>query len=167
MGRALEYIRAPAPRTNRFVFPQPKWQASAVAEYFRTARKAAPGYDMTMRGFPDVALAANNYELVVGGKNVYGSGTSASAPVFAGFVSLVNSARLAAGKPALGFLNPALYASNARSIYNDITSGENNCAAGDEQTTFCCKEGFYAAKGWDPLTGWGSVDFAKFAEQMI
>merc|ERR1712166_1200428 len=150
-----------------FKYPQPKWQASAVAEYFRTARKAAPGYDKTKRGFPDVALAANNYELVVGGKAQYGSGTSASAPVFAGFVSLVNSARLAAGKPALGFLNPALYASNARSIYNDITSGENNCAAGDEQTTFCCKEGFYAAKGWDPLTGWGSVDFAKFAEQMI
>merc|ERR1712166_483128 len=148
--------------------PQPKWQASAVAEYFRTARKAAPGYDMTMRGFPDVALGANNYELVVGGKNVYGSGTSASAPVFAGFVSLVNSARLAAGKPALGFLNPALYAANARSIYNDVTSGENNCAAENYNSTTetCCKEGFYAAQGWDPLTGWGSVDFAKFAERM-
>jgi len=145
-----------------FKYPQPKWQAAAVAEYFNTARKAAPGYDKTGRGYPDVALAANNYEFVLGGKTLNDSGTSFSAPVFAGFVSLVNSARLAAGKPALGFLNPSLYASNVRSIYNDITTGFNNCGANQ----VCCKEGFYAAKGWDPLTGWGSVDFAKFAERM-
>jgi hypothetical protein len=27
----------------------------------------------------------------------------------------------------------------------------------------CCDEGFYASTGWDPLTGIGSVNYAKFA----
>jgi len=145
-------------------YPQPKWQASAVTGYFAAGKKAAPGYNKTGRGYPDVALAGHNYEIVVGGITQIESGTSASSPVFAGFVSLVNSARLAAGKPPLGFLNPALYASNAKAIYNGIPTGFNNCAARGE---VCCKEGFHATKGWDPLTGWGSVDFARFAERMV
>ena len=36
-------------------------------------------------------------------------GTSASSPTFAAIVSLLNDARLAKGKPVLGFLNPWLY----------------------------------------------------------
>jgi len=154
-------------------YAQPKWQASAVAGYFNATRtgrsllgrrEPAPGYDKTKRGYPDVSLAGHNYELVIAGGTTLESGTSASTPVFAGFVSLVNSARLAAGKPPVGFLNPALYAPNATDIYNDVTSGFNNCAA---KELACCKQGFHAAKGWDPLTGWGSVDFAKFAERMV
>jgi len=145
-------------------YEQPKWQASAVAGYFAAGKKAAGGYDKSGRGYPDVALAGYNYETIINGFVSPGSGTSASTPVFAGFVSLVNSARLAAGKPPVGFLNPALYAPNATDIYNDVTSGFNNCAA---KELACCKQGFHAAKGWDPLTGWGSVDFAKFAERMV
>jgi len=26
----------------------------------------------------------------------------------------------------------------------------------------CCDQGFYASAGWDPLTGFGSVDYQKF-----
>eukprot|EP00656_Telonema_subtile_P049634 TRINITY_DN6209_c0_g1_i2.p1 TRINITY_DN6209_c0_g1~~TRINITY_DN6209_c0_g1_i2.p1 ORF type:complete len:240 (+),score=56.29 TRINITY_DN6209_c0_g1_i2:1107-1826(+) len=146
-------------------YEQPKYQASAVADYFNTGsgEKATSGYVKTGRGYPDVGLAGHNYPTIVGGQVSIGSGTSASTPVFAAMVSRVNSARIAAGKPTLGFLNPALYASNASSIYNDVTSGENNCAA---QAQVCCSEGFYAAKGWDPLTGFGSVDFAKFKQLM-
>ncbi len=36
-------------------------------------------------------------------------GTSCSAPVWGGVIGLANSARVAAGKKVLGFLNPALY----------------------------------------------------------
>lgn len=36
-------------------------------------------------------------------------GTSASAPTFAGIVTLLNNIRLGNNKPALGFLNPFLY----------------------------------------------------------
>ena len=40
-----------------------------------------------------------------------------------------------------------------------MTEGENNCVAED---AFCCDEGFHAAEGLDPATGFGSVDYAKF-----
>lgn len=36
-------------------------------------------------------------------------GTSASTPIFAGVVTLLNDARTAAGLPPLGFLNPLFY----------------------------------------------------------
>jgi hypothetical protein len=48
---------------------------------------------------------------------------SASTPVIAGFVSLVNAARLAVGKSSLGWLNPSIYAYGVQFTY-DITSGK-------------------------------------------
>lgn len=84
-------------------------------------------------------------------------GTSASAPVFGGMVSLVNAARKAAGKSSLGWINPALYAF-ASKFTKDITSGNNKCKVnGSPGTSTCCSQGFYAAQGWDPVTGLGSV----------
>jgi subtilase family serine protease len=50
------------------------------------------------------------------------SGTSASAPTFAGIVTLLNDALIAAGKHPLGFLNPMLYSIGVDGL-NDITSG--------------------------------------------
>jgi tripeptidyl-peptidase-1 len=50
------------------------------------------------------------------------TGTSASAPAFAGVIALLNDAMLAAGKPPLGFLNPLLYGAGAAGM-NDITVG--------------------------------------------
>jgi tripeptidyl-peptidase-1 len=50
------------------------------------------------------------------------SGTSTSAPTFAAFVALLNDARLAAGKSALGFLSPLLYALGGAGLH-DITVG--------------------------------------------
>lgn len=47
--------------------------------------------------------------IIIGGKYFLISGTGASASIFAGFVSLVNSVRLAAGNPPLGWINPSIY----------------------------------------------------------
>ena len=111
-----------------------------------------------------MSLLGFNYKIVVGGFNVAESGTSASAPAFAAMVSLVNAARLRAGKGPLGFLNIILYQSY--SIWaNDITVGDNSCS-GTNEVTFpnCCSGlGFVAANGWDPVTGLGSVDFNAFS----
>ena len=95
-----------------------------------------------------------NYLSVNNGIMFHLYGTSASAPVFAGMVALVNAARLAAGKGGLGWINPALYANAAKFVLNDITSGNNKC-----QETICCRQGFTATEGWDPVTGLGSVTF--------
>jgi len=58
-------------------------------------------------------------------------------------------------------LNPSLYSSDFAGIFNDITSGNNRCCAQSFRQV-CCDEGFYTAKGWDPVTGLGTVDFEKF-----
>ena len=52
---------------------------------------------------------------------------SASAPTFAGFVALLNDARIKAGLPPLGFLNPLIYAIGKKrpGAFNDITTGHN------------------------------------------
>jgi hypothetical protein len=91
------------------------------------------------------------------------SGTSCSSPVVAGMLTLVNSARLSRGRPSVGFVNPAIYAAPSN-VFNDVTVGRNNCAAGGN---VCCKQGFNATTGFDPLTGRGSIHFDKFLAYMM
>jgi len=143
------------------VFSQPSWQTSAVSTYFKTAPNIPPkSMYGTGRGYPDVASLGNAYNILVGGRWIKVSGTSASSPVFCGMVALVNGAREAKGKKSIGYLNPILYKID-KSAYHDVTEGVNNCPAG--QGT-CCKYGFTATKGWDPATGWGSLDYPLFAK---
>jgi len=102
-------------------------------------------------------LLAHNYKIVINGviRNI--DGTSASAPVMAAFVSLVNAQRKSRGMSTMGLINPLLY-KYYTSFTNDITSGDNKCAAstysnGYQLTHTCCREGFHATEGWDPVTG--------------
>lgn len=145
------------------VWSTPSWQSSQVSNYLANGPNLPPKsmFNANGRGYPDVAMMAHNYPIVVGGNTYLGSGTSAAAPLFGAVITLVNSARLDAGKATLGFLNPKLYAADS-SVFHDITSGENNCAAGSVGSEVCCSYGFTATTGWDPASGLGSVDFPKF-----
>jgi tripeptidyl-peptidase-1 len=83
---------------------------------------------------------------------------SASAPVFAGVVSRLNAARLAEGKPRMGFRNPWLY-SSGRSGFTDIVQGKSEgCkgVTGDVSIPQVPDAGWDAAEGWDPATGLGT-----------
>jgi tripeptidyl-peptidase-1 len=62
------------------------------------------------------------FRIFLGGKAAQIGGTSAASPSFAAFVALLNDARIAAGKSALGFLNPLIYELNGNG-FNDVTSG--------------------------------------------
>jgi len=99
------------------------------------------------------------------------SGTSYSAPLFAGMVAAINDARLAAGKSTLGFVNPALYALHRleRDVFRDVKEGSSKCPnqAMTGAMVGCCKHGFRTGKGWDPLTGLGSVDFERLMEELL
>ena len=108
-----------------------------------------------------MSLAGENYVVLVGGSSYTISGTSASAPVMAGFISNINAARIAAGKGSVGWVNPTLY-TNASMFINDITSGDNKCGAQAEPDKFgCCTQGFTCTTGWDPVTGLGSVNYGE------
>lgn len=144
-------------------FDAPSWQKEAISNYFSAvSTQPVSGYAASGRGYPDVAMNGFDYEVVIGG-SIYGvSGTSASSPVVSGMASLVNGQLAAAGKPSMGFINPTLYAAGSSS-FNDITSGDNKGTA----SSVVCSQGFYAAKGWDPLTGMGSVDYEKFKSLFV
>lgn len=149
-------------------YDQPMYQAAAVAKYISTATMpAGGGYNASgKRGYPDVALLGHMYQTMIGGTQFGVSGTSASTPVVAGMVNLLNTKRLSAGKPVLGFINPLLYQNPA--VFNDMVTGNNRCtAAAGGGLPVCCPVGFFAAVGWDPLTGLGSVDFAKAAAAFV
>ena len=147
------------------VFDQPSYQSTAVSSYLAqvsgTAREPQSGYAATGRAYPDVAMAGHSYVIVDGGQAIVEDGTSCAAPVVAGMISSVNAERKAAGKGPVGFVNPKLYANGTGqpgSCCNDITSGNNMATS---STSVVCSEGFYAASGWDPTTGLGSVDYEK------
>lgn len=137
--------------------PRPAWQDDAVEGYLNSeqGRASAKGFVSTGRAYPDIALAGHSFVIVAGNESSVGSGTSVSAPVFAGFVSLINARRKERGMQSVGFINPTLYRAG-RAAFRDIVEGENNCAAGHNMSSLvCCEEGFRAVAGWDPLTGVG------------
>jgi hypothetical protein len=108
---------------------------------------AALGGSNTMRNIPDVAmLAAPEIFLICNnGEWVEVGGTSAAAPLWAGFVALANQQAAANKQPPVGFLNPAIYALGNGSKYvgglHDIVTGSN---------------GYAALPGYDLATGWGT-----------
>ena len=153
-------------------YATPSYQQPAVANYLAhittgTASNPTPsaGFNRSGRAYPDISLLAHKYFVVLNATAVGLDGTSASSPVMAAMVNLINAQRRQAGLSTLGFLNPALYAKGSYFV-NDITSGSNLCTAlyySSSTKTYlptCCKQGFYCEGGWDPVTGLGSVDFA-------
>jgi tripeptidyl-peptidase-1 len=138
--------------SNRWAMPS--WQAEAVANYLKTGPNLPDSslFNATSRAFPDVSAQGTDYPVINNGQTLPSvAGTSASCPVFAGIIGLLNDARLVAGKAPLGFLNPWLYAYGI-TMLNDVTSGNN---------PGCGTKGFTASAGWDPVTGNGTPNFQK------
>jgi kumamolisin len=103
------------------------------------------------RGVPDVAANASpnsGYPIVVGGQQNVGDGTSASAPLWAGYIAVLNAAL----GTNVGFVNPALYMLGA-SHFRDIQS-----PPGPSDNGLGGVAGYPAGPAWDACTGWGSMD---------
>jgi len=136
------------------------WQSSAVSSYLQNSANQPSGssfFNNNGRAYPDVALLATDYIECRGQYFQTADGTSASTPLFAGMIALVNDARIAKGLKPMGFLNPFLYTTAVSSgVFNDITSGNNACSSVGNT---CCAQGFKAAAGWDAVSGLGSINF--------
>ena len=135
-------------------FARPSYQDDAVSHYFKVASNLPPAsrYNSSGAGIPDVAAAAEGFVIVWNGFSTEVAGTSCASPTFSGIVALLNDLRLQAGKSTLGYLNPMIY--KHPEVFTDITSGNN---------PGCFTAGFYAAPGWDPVTGYGAPDYTKGA----
>jgi tripeptidyl-peptidase-1 len=136
------------------LFPLPSYQADAIKGYYA---QHDPGYNSSrynntqqVRGYPDVALASQDYITGLDGGFMAFSGTSASAPTFGAMIALINGERLKAGKGPVGFINPVLYAH--REVFTDVVEGKN---------PGCGTDGFSAVTGWDPVTGLGAPNYQK------
>ncbi|KAH9057768.1 subtilisin-like protein [Lactarius vividus] len=136
-------------------FPRQPYQANAVSTFLQNFGDKYSGlYNPLGRGFPDISSQAIKLVHVLGGKFDFVSGTSGSTPTVAGIISLLNDYLISRGSTPLGFLNPWLYGTGLPGL-NDITSGSN---------PGCNTDGFSAIAGWDPVTGLGTLDFAKLEE---
>ena len=112
------------------------------------------------RGVPDVAANASpvaGYSgITLNGAATTGNGTSASAPLWAGLIAVLNAAL----GVNLGFVNPALYAIGSRG-FNDITPG-----SGPPDNGVAGVPGYPAGRGWDACTGWGSPNGTKLLQEL-
>jgi subtilase family serine protease len=124
-------------------FQIPYWQVATAAGCSECSQ--------TNRNGPDVAANANTTFYYCSDQSGCGTGlggTSFAAPMWAGYMALVNEQAAANGHPTLGFINPAVYSiglgPNYDNDFHDITSG---C---QEQGSYC------ATVGYDLATGWGS-----------
>jgi kumamolisin len=138
------------------VFPLPDYQKDSSIP-----RAMAPD-GPAMRGIPDVAgnaAPASGFRILCNGqkfpdpeKNIPPmGGTSAVAPMWAALVARMNQAL---GRRC-GFLNPALYrlaSAPGSAIFRNPPSGTNGS--------------YFAALGWNPCTGLGSVDGTKLLNAM-
>jgi subtilase family serine protease len=111
----------------------------------------------TLRNGPDVSANANFTFYTCADQtsclaNTYG-GTSFAAPMWAGYLALVNQQLASQSQPPAGFINPTIYAQNVTSSYttdfHDITSGTSGS--------------YSAVTGYDLVTGWGSPNTGLFA----
>jgi tripeptidyl-peptidase-1 len=140
-------------------FDIPAYQADAVAAYKARSDANLPDqayWNNTGRGYPDVAaLGGQKTGYCVKGSLAWTgvAGTSASSPVVAGIFAKLNGLRLAAGSPALGFLNPFIY-QNPQAFF-DVKHGKNNANQAD---------GFTATEGWDPASGFGTPNYDELAK---
>jgi tripeptidyl-peptidase-1 len=84
----------------------------------KTSGKRPSNIDIGQRFVPDISAYDDAIEIVAGGKDNDVSGTSASTPIVAGMISLINDELIKLNLTPLGFLNPFLY-KNA-DLFQDI-----------------------------------------------
>jgi subtilase family serine protease len=130
-----------------------------IPDYQVGVSMATNGGSTQFRNYPDVAMVASNVEFFFNGAASPIGGTSASAPLWAGFMALVNQFNQQnGGAGKAGFINPTIYdlgltRGTADDLYkvcfNDITDNGNNGVGGGGS-------GFNAVAGYDLCTGWGS-----------
>jgi len=167
------------------IFPRPRWQEDSVQEYLSRADQGGilpkdDSFNRTGRAYNDVGALGSNIPIILGGELHITGGTSASGPIFAALVALLNDELLSRGRPSLGFINPWLYrvARNHPFAFRGVIRGENSCtepgylfnqsSLPNGQST-CC-DGFKATFNtgqWNPLGGLGAPLFDRLVGVLL
>lgn len=157
-------------------FPRPAWQTSypgiptgtyrLLPDIALQASTSSPGYlvctdDPSLLNAEGQTSSCDNGLLGSNNQYTVAGGTSFAAPIFAGFVALINQSENATGQ---GNINPQLYSlaangSTYTSAFHDVTAGTNACIAGAANCAAAGQSGYAATSGYDEATGLGSIDF--------
>lgn len=153
-------------------FVREAWQDAAVNSYAHSLGTHLQGYyNSSMRATPDISVVGTSFQTVFGMQVAAVDGTSASTPVMAAMVALVNDARLKAGKGLLGWLNGKLYTDAVRRALHDVEHGSSmSCSFKNESQPGAWTQpgGWPAAGGWDAITGLGVPrDFESFLKALV
>ena len=123
-------------------FPIPYWQVTAAAGCSSCSQQYRNGPDISANAQYSFYVCSNQITPCTPNR----AGTSFAAPMWAGFMALVNQQAEANGTGPVGFVNPSIYTIAAGSRYtqdfHDITNG--------------CGNVYCAATGFDLVTGLGS-----------
>ena len=125
------------------------------------------GGSSTMRNIPDVTAVGNPntgvaiYTALNGGWIQIG-GSSVAAPIWAGYLSIIDAGLPVVGKNHLGFFNPLLYQIyQITNDFSDIKIGDNG------ETYFYGIPGFSAGPGYDNCSGLGSMIGEDFGFDLL
>ncbi|HEY8997814.1 MAG TPA: protease pro-enzyme activation domain-containing protein [Edaphobacter sp.] len=156
-------------------YPRPAWQ-SGIQGITSGAYRLVPDVALQSSiGSPGFLLCTNDRSLMVSGqtsscvnglqgnngKYTLAGGTSFAAPIFAGYLAILNQAEHTNGQ---GNINPTLYSLAANpttyaAAFHDITTGTIGCVTGAAKCTAAGAANYGATVGYDQATGLGSVDF--------
>ncbi|KAH6874691.1 peptidase S8/S53 domain-containing protein [Thelonectria olida] len=150
---------------------RPWWQDNAVKPYLKKYGKEWKGYfNPEGRAYPDVAALATNYQVMNHDVVESINGTSLATPVFGSVIAYLNNERLRKGKSPLGFLNPWIYTIGYTGL-KDITEGKSTGCPGTSYwglpSPVIPNAGWKAAKGWDPVTGWGTPLYDRLRNLVV
>jgi subtilase family serine protease len=155
-------------------FPKPSWQTGpgvpkdGVRDVPDVAMTASADHDGYLLCSSDTSTTPPTDTCANGVANdlLIAGGTSASTPVFAGIITLLNQSLGNVPPAGLGNINKTLYQlapTTSNGTFHDITTG-NNMVPCTKGTTDCAKGGtigYNAGPGYSQVTGLGSVDAAK------
>ncbi|KAF9467748.1 subtilisin-like protein [Collybia nuda] len=152
--------------SNRF--PTPSYQKNNVENFLKNLKKNDPAqlkhFNNNGRAFPDLSANANHFVAAEDGEFTTDRGTSGAVPTVGSIVTLINDARIHAGKTPVGFINPAIHSPNFANAFNDITSGSSG---GCKSIQGVRDGGFKAGKGWDPASGVGTPNLGLLIEKWL
>jgi len=142
---------------------QPAWQSTQVSQYLNSGSILPPTqfFWPANRAYPDVSAVGSRILIIINGVLSVTAGTSASTPIFSAIVTLLNDARISAGKKALGFFNQALYQATANS-FKIINEGNNKCTIG-----VCCEYGYGNNNGYSSVNGLGTPNFQNLLQYVL
>jgi subtilase family serine protease len=135
--------------------PIPSWQR--ISGVVNSSNRGSTVY----RNGPDVSANANFTFYVCANQTTCTAnelgGTSFAAPMWAGYIALVNQQLASKNQPPIGFINPIIYGQNMTASYNtdfhDITSGTSGS--------------FSAVVGYDLVTGWGTPNGSGLINALV